>query len=117
MGEHRVSNLMKSTVKNAGGESVGTINDALFDRTGQVTHYIIGGGGFLGIGERNVAIPFDNMRISRDANNAVVVATTTPKETLSQLPEWKDPATAVRAPASSPPARTAPTTPKDQPSK
>jgi sporulation protein YlmC with PRC-barrel domain len=117
LGEHRVSNLMKATVKNAGGESVGTINDALLDTSGQVTHYIIGVGGFLGIGERNVAVPFGTINISRDANNAVVVATTTPKETLSQLPEWKDPLAAANAPASSPPVKTTPTMPKDQPVK
>ena len=108
MGEHRLSTLMKATVKNAGGETVGTINDALLDKSGRVTHYVVGVGGFLGIGERNVALPFDEIRISRDANNSVVVATSVPKETLSQLPEWKDPAAASRTPASAPATRTAP---------
>lgn len=111
MGEHRLSSIMKATVKNASGETVGSINDALLDKSGKITHYVVGVGGFLGIGERNVALPFDEIRVSRDANNAIVVATSVPKETLSQLPEWKDPAAAAatsRTPASAPPARPAP---------
>lgn len=111
MGEHRLGTIMKATVKNAGGETVGTINDALLDKTGKITHYVVGVGGFLGIGERNVALPFDEIRVSRDANNSVVVATSVPKDTLSQLPEWKDPNAVTNAPASAPPSRT-PATPQ-----
>lgn len=111
MGEHRLGSIMKSTVKNAGGETVGTINDVLLDRSGKVTHYVVGIGGFLGIGERSVALPFDEIRISRDANNNVVVATSVPKDTLSQLPEWKDPAATSKVPVSAPPSRSAPKEP------
>src|SRR5260221_12123334 len=36
--------------------SIGSVNDLLFDGTGKITGMVIGVGGFLGIGTKNVAI-------------------------------------------------------------
>lgn len=42
----------------ANNESIGDVNDVLMDRNGQSVAVVIGVGGFLGIGEKNVAVPF-----------------------------------------------------------
>lgn len=65
-GETRASNLIGVVVKNKAGETIGDINDVVFQTGGQVTVYIIGVGGVLGIGEKNVAVPYSDVTISSD---------------------------------------------------
>ncbi len=51
-------------VYNEQNEHVGDINEVLFDRSGRVEGVVIGVGGFLGLGERNVAVPYNDLRWS-----------------------------------------------------
>jgi len=53
------SNLMSANVIGAAGENIGTVDDVLMDNEGRVLAIIVGVGGFLGIGQRDVAIPVD----------------------------------------------------------
>ncbi|WP_210497155.1 PRC-barrel domain-containing protein [Microvirga antarctica] len=52
------SELIGTKVISANNESVGDINDVVLDRNGQTVAAIVGVGGFLGIGEKDVAVPF-----------------------------------------------------------
>jgi sporulation protein YlmC with PRC-barrel domain len=113
MGEQRASHLISATVKGPAGESLGTVNDLLIDAKGGVKSVILGVGGFLGIGERNVALSFDQVQIGRDASNRLTVTATVSSERLKTAPEWKDPnaaATETRAPTSPPKSPTSPKT-------
>jgi len=91
MGDYRASNLLNASLKNAAGESVGSINDLLLDGSGKITHVIVGVGGFLGIGERDVALKFEQVQLSRDSNNRLSATASVTKESLKTAPEWKDP--------------------------
>lgn len=53
------SNLMDANVIGADNESIGEVEDLLLDRQGRVVGVAVGVGGFLGIGEKDVAIPAD----------------------------------------------------------
>jgi len=44
-------------------DNIGDVNDLIVDEKGEVTHAIVGVGGFLGIGEKNVAVPFDQLKV------------------------------------------------------
>lgn len=55
-GAWRVSDLQGKSVYDANGESIGEINDVLVSQDGSVNAVIIGVGGFLGIGEKDVAV-------------------------------------------------------------
>ncbi|WOH48230.1 DUF4142 domain-containing protein [Bradyrhizobium sp. sBnM-33] len=57
------SDLRGTQVRGANDENIGEINDILVDRKGGVVAVIVGVGGFLGIGEKNVAIPFHALEI------------------------------------------------------
>lgn len=46
-------------------EKIGDINDVLVDKTGKVTAFIVGVGGFLGVGERDVAVPFSAVKMTK----------------------------------------------------
>jgi sporulation protein YlmC with PRC-barrel domain len=44
------------------GDKIGDISDLIFNDSGKVQAVVIGVGGYLGIGERDVAVPFDQIR-------------------------------------------------------
>jgi len=75
-GQWRASKLDGLDVYNNNDEKIGDIKEMLVDNSGKVQAVVIGVGGFLGMGEHDVAIPFDQIkfvtepRASAAANNA-----------------------------------------------
>src|SRR5258705_3879452 len=65
-GNWRASKMVGLSVYNDKNESVGSINDFLTDKNGKITAVIIGVGGFLGVGEHLVAIPFEKVKFSTE---------------------------------------------------
>src|ERR1700704_111419 len=61
-GTWRASKLVGLNVYNDNNESLGSINDLLTDKSGNIKAVIIGVGGFLGVGEHLVAIPFEKVK-------------------------------------------------------
>jgi hypothetical protein len=55
-GSWRVSDLRGRKVYGAEGSDIGEIKDVLVNRLGEVTAVLVGVGGFLGIGEKDVAV-------------------------------------------------------------
>src|SRR3712207_3335599 len=51
--------LLGQPVINPSGEAIGDIDDVLFDKSGRIATAVIGVGGFLGIGEKAVAVPYE----------------------------------------------------------
>ncbi|MCA1440506.1 PRC-barrel domain-containing protein [Ensifer sp. IC4062] len=84
------STYVGQSVYNAADESIGEINDLIIKKDGGVEAAVIGVGGFLGIGEKNVAVPFDRIEISEQADTAALKLTTTETaDTLKAAPEFK----------------------------
>ena len=63
-GDWRASKVVGLSVYNENNESVGSINDLLTDKNGNIKAVVIGVGGFLGVGEHLVAIPFDKIKFA-----------------------------------------------------
>ena len=61
-GNWRTSKLVGLSVYNDNNESLGSINDLLTDKNGDIKAVVIGVGGFLGVGEHLVAVPFDKVK-------------------------------------------------------
>jgi sporulation protein YlmC with PRC-barrel domain len=61
-GDWRASKVVGLNVYNDANESVGSINDLLTDKTGNIKAVVIGVGGFLGVGEHLVAVSFDKVK-------------------------------------------------------
>jgi sporulation protein YlmC with PRC-barrel domain len=61
-GNWRASKVVGLSVYNDANESLGSINDLLTDKNGNIKAVIIGVGGFLGVGEHLVAIPFEKVK-------------------------------------------------------
>jgi len=61
-GSWRTSKLLGLNVYNDSNESLGSINDLLTDKSGDIKAVVIGVGGFLGVGEHLVAVPLDKVK-------------------------------------------------------
>ena len=61
-GNWRTSKLVGLNVYNDSNESLGSINDLLTDKSGNIKAVVIGLGGFLGVGEHLVAVPMDKVK-------------------------------------------------------
>jgi sporulation protein YlmC with PRC-barrel domain len=80
-----VTNFYKQNVYDPSDSKIGDVDDMLIDKEGRVTALIIGVGGFLGMGEKNVAIPFSDVRASEKNNKWYLVLNTT-KDALKGAP-------------------------------
>jgi len=83
------SNLIGKPVLNAKDESVGDINDLVTDENGKVIAVLIGVGGFLGLGEKDVAVRFESLKFARDENRNVKVMADMSSEMLTSAPDYK----------------------------
>lgn len=68
----RGSKLIGATVYGSDNSSIGEVNDLVLASDGKVNGVVIGVGGFLGVGEKNVAIPFDKLNVTRKADSAAI---------------------------------------------
>ncbi|KIN63681.1 PRC protein [Sulfitobacter noctilucicola] len=72
-------------------DDIGEINDIIVGKDGEVRAVILGVGGFLGMGERDVSVSMDAIKVVQedgDAGDRFLVVTTS-KEMLEQAPEFE----------------------------
>jgi sporulation protein YlmC with PRC-barrel domain len=61
-GQWRINKIIGIDVYNRENQKLGDISDILIDPTGRVQTVILGVGGFIGVGERLVAVSFDKVK-------------------------------------------------------
>ena len=83
------SSIIGKPAVNSQDETIGDVNDLVTDRSGKIVAALIGVGGFLGIGEKDVAVRFEDLKLNRDENDNVKVTLNISKETLAQAPDYK----------------------------
>jgi len=66
-GQWRTSKMDGIKVYNDANENIGSINDLLMDKSGNVKIAVIGVGGFLGLGEHLVAVPYEKLKFVNEA--------------------------------------------------
>ncbi len=74
--------LLGSQVYSQEGESIGEINDMIVDLDGSIQGIVIGVGGFLGIGEKSVAVEMSSLSTQTDENGDVQLVTSATAEDL-----------------------------------
>lgn len=97
-GDWRASKLVGLSVYNDGNESIGSINDLLTDKSGNIKAAVIGVGGFLGMGSRLVAVPFDKIKFVNEAV-AYTGASNAPTAPGSRPPSTTTTGSATTSPA------------------
>jgi putative membrane protein len=94
LGDKTANDLIGQTVVNQNGDNVGEIYDIVLNASDQAVLAVVSVGGFLGIGEKNVAVPFEHLQPSD--TEAILMSTATEEE-LKAMPEYVEgePYTAV----------------------
>jgi hypothetical protein len=82
---YRASKVIGSSVANDANETIGKIDDLLVSSDGKDPYAVLSIGGFLGMGSRLVAVPYDSLKFT-DKKFVLPGGT---KEGLKQLPEFK----------------------------
>jgi len=86
--ELRTSKLVGSKVYNSANENIGSIEDIVLKADGSIDEVVLSVGGFLGIGDKFVSVPFSNLKITRDGTSLKVVTDGT-KDSLKALPDYQ----------------------------
>jgi sporulation protein YlmC with PRC-barrel domain len=76
-----VSDWYKQDVYDPSDSKIGKIDDVLVSDTGQVSALVVGVGGFLGAGEKDVAVPFTAVKWA-DKNNKKYLTMSATKDEL-----------------------------------
>jgi sporulation protein YlmC with PRC-barrel domain len=85
----RASESMGMAVYNRAGERIGEIDDLLIDGSGRVNAAVVGVGGFLGMGERKVAISYRSFEMTRESDGTPRLLVDLTKDVLKTAPEYK----------------------------
>jgi hypothetical protein len=88
--EWRGSKLIGALVYGPDNASIGTVNDVLIGNDSSVRAVVIGVGGFLGVGEKNVAVPLDGLNITRKPDSSAIdkISVTYTKADLKNAPQF-----------------------------
>ena len=94
-GKWRASKLVGLNVYNSTNEKIGDINELITDSSGKIDIVVIGAGGFLGMGEHNVGIPFSQVKFvnepvktsSATTGSGMATTTTTTSSTAKDHPD------------------------------
>jgi sporulation protein YlmC with PRC-barrel domain len=81
------SDIYKADVYDNAEDKIGVVTDLIIDNSGNVTTAVVGVGGFLGAGKKDVAVPFKDLKVvSRDGRDWLVLNQT--KEELKAAPAY-----------------------------
>ena len=83
-GDWRTSKVVGLNVYNDNNENVGSINELVMDKSGNIKAAVLSVSGFLGMGARYVAVPFDKIKFS---NEPVSYAATSAKPNADAKPQ------------------------------
>jgi len=83
-----VTNYYKQSVYDPKENKVGEIDDVLIDKDGRITALIIGVGGFLGVGEKDVAVPFSAVKGTKK-NDKLLLTLNESKDSLKKATGFK----------------------------
>jgi sporulation protein YlmC with PRC-barrel domain len=86
----RAEELIGTAVYGANDEHVGEIGDVILTTDGQIDAIIVDVGGFLGLGEKEVAIGMDNLNFMTDAEGNHYLYTELTKEQLEAHPAYDE---------------------------
>ncbi|AHY50692.1 PRC-barrel domain-containing protein [Bradyrhizobium japonicum] len=83
-GNWRASKLMGLNVYNEANEKLGDINELLVGKSGKINAVVIGVGGFLGMGEHDIAVSMDKLKfVEEPVRNSSSSTSTTSRDTTT----------------------------------
>src|SRR5262249_52954867 len=86
--ELRTSKIVGTKVYNAANENIGSVEDIVIKPDGAMDEVVLSVGGFLGIGDKYIAVPFNDLKIPPDGSSLKIAANGT-KDSLKGLPDYQ----------------------------
>jgi len=83
------SNVIGATVYSQDDQSIGDINDIILSPEGQPSQVIVGVGGFLGMGEKDVVLDMSKLKMAATENGSLKIIVQTTPEELKSMPAFK----------------------------
>lgn len=83
----RAGALIGADVTNAAGEDVGEVTDLMIGSDNKVSTAIVSVGGFLGVGDKLVAIALGDLTVTPNKDGVLTVKVAASKEQLKAMPE------------------------------
>jgi hypothetical protein len=83
------SNLIGATVYSQDDQSIGDINDIILSPQGQPSQVIVGVGGFLGLGEKDVVLDMSKLKIAALEDGKLKIVVETSSDELKNMPAFK----------------------------
>jgi sporulation protein YlmC with PRC-barrel domain len=87
--EVAASELIGASVHGVDDADVGEVSDVVFDTSGNIDAVVVDVGGFLGIGEKPIALDFKKLNISADEGGNLIVSVNATKDQLDQAPTYQ----------------------------
>lgn len=81
---HRASKIIGTDVRNSKGEKIGDVKDIVLDKNGGVAYAVVSTGGFLGIGDRLHAVPWQSLQMNASGKDHYILDID--KARLSKVP-------------------------------
>jgi sporulation protein YlmC with PRC-barrel domain len=87
--QHLADDLIGSAVEDARGQEIGRVSNLVVDEQGRIAGLVIEVGGFLGIGAREVALEWNAIQLTTDADGEPLARVDIDRQTLEQAPEFR----------------------------
>ena len=101
------TSVLGRTVRDAAGEAIGRITDILVDETGQPRAAVINFGGFMGVGDRRIAVVWRALHFAPMSEQGKILLEMTADQ-IKAIPSYQPPSAVPAVPVAVPPSPTPP---------
>ena len=89
VGAYSAEDLIGGTVIGSDGEEIADIDDLVIDDNNQVVDVLVNVGGFLGLGEKVVALDVNQLDVSHDEDGDTLIVTSLTKDELEGMADYE----------------------------
>jgi sporulation protein YlmC with PRC-barrel domain len=84
------SSLLNKSVYGSDDATIGEVEEILFKSDGKIEGLVLGVGGFLGLGEKYVALPMDRFKVMPEADGQARITVSATEDELRNAPEFNN---------------------------
>jgi hypothetical protein len=85
-GEFSADRLIDAEIRNAQGTTLATVEDLLFTSDNKAADAVLSVGGFLGVGDKHVALDFADLQLANSTPTSTTLVLEIPKDQLEAAP-------------------------------